>query len=104
MLYGSESELDDSDEEGEAPQRSAITGKQRKGGDYAARLRVDDDEPMDLLAGAASRITSKYFFVSFSVLAFHLPQVLVVILISPRYVHRCPISSETETRSRRRAL
>lgn len=61
VLYGSESELDDSDEEGEAPQRAAAAGKQRKGGDYAARLRVDDDEPMDLLAGAATRITSKRF-------------------------------------------
>lgn len=30
----------------------------RKGADQGARIRIDDDEPMDLLQGAASRITS----------------------------------------------
>lgn len=71
VLYGSESELDDSDEEGDGTQRpSAATGKQRKTPDYGARLRVDDDEPMDLLSGAASRITSKQRLVLF--LHFHL--------------------------------
>lgn len=54
-MYGSESEVDDSDDE-------MPSGHQERGGkrkDAGARLRVDDDEPMDLLAGAASRITSK---------------------------------------------
>ncbi|KIK91816.1 hypothetical protein PAXRUDRAFT_34789 [Paxillus rubicundulus Ve08.2h10] len=55
VLYGSESELDDSDDE-EKPQRDS--GSKRKGGDHGVRLRVDDDEPMDLLHGAASRITN----------------------------------------------
>jgi len=55
VLYSSDSDLGDSDEddgEGAAP-----TGKP-KGGDFASRLRVDNDEPMDLLSGAASRITN----------------------------------------------
>ncbi|OBZ70964.1 Ribosomal RNA-processing protein 12 [Grifola frondosa] len=56
VLYGSESEIDDSDEE-QAPVRNAPPSK-RKGKDAGARLRVDDDEPMDLLEGAASRVTS----------------------------------------------
>ncbi|KAK7692600.1 hypothetical protein QCA50_004232 [Cerrena zonata] len=53
VLYGSESELDDSDDEPSAQQERS--GKRK---DTGARLRVDDDEPMDLLAGAASRITN----------------------------------------------
>jgi ribosomal RNA-processing protein 12 len=55
-LYASESELDDSDEDDE--EVPAAAGR-RKGGDFAARLRVDDDEPMDLLSGAAARVTSE---------------------------------------------
>jgi len=51
VLYGSESEIEDSDDD--AP---PAYGK-RKGKDFSARLRVDD-EPMDLLSGAASRVTS----------------------------------------------
>ena len=56
VLYGSESELDDSDDEDGPAQNNA---SKRKGKDTGARLRVDDDEPMDLLSGAASRVTSK---------------------------------------------
>ena len=55
VLYGSESELGDSDDEMPSAQQQR-GGKRKDGG---ARLRVDDDEPMDLLAGAASRITSE---------------------------------------------
>jgi hypothetical protein len=58
VLYGSESELDDSDDE--APAGHSNAPSKRKGADYGARLRIDDDEPMDLLQGAASRITSEY--------------------------------------------
>ena len=56
VLYASESELGDSDEDDE--EVAAPAGKQR-GGRFAARLRLDDEEPMDLLSGAASRITSE---------------------------------------------
>ncbi|KAI0332309.1 NUC173-domain-containing protein [Cubamyces sp. BRFM 1775] len=56
VLYGSESELDDSDDE-DVPAQNAAS--KRRGKDTGARLRVDDDEPMDLLSGAASRVTSK---------------------------------------------
>ena len=56
VLYGSESELGDSDDEMPSAQQQR-GGKRKDGG---ARLRVDDDEPMDLLAGAASRITSEH--------------------------------------------
>lgn len=58
VLYGSESELDDSDDEVPAIRSSGPS--KRKGHEYGARLQVDDDEPMDLLQGAASRITSSY--------------------------------------------
>lgn len=57
VLYGSESELNESDDE-EQPQRGV--GSKRKGNDHGLRLRVDDDEPMDLLQGAVSRMTSVY--------------------------------------------
>ncbi|CDO72515.1 hypothetical protein BN946_scf184980.g56 [Trametes cinnabarina] len=55
VLYGSESELDDSDDEDAHAQNVA---SKRKGKDTGARLRVDDDEPMDLLSGAASKVTT----------------------------------------------
>ncbi|KAH9986533.1 NUC173-domain-containing protein [Russula compacta] len=55
VLYASESDLSDSDENEE--EVAATTGK-RRGGDFATRLRLDDDEPMDLLSGAAPRFTS----------------------------------------------
>ncbi|KAJ4483189.1 armadillo-type protein [Lentinula aciculospora] len=58
ILYGSESEVDatDDDEEivgGIRSQSRAKSKNQAQG----MRLRVDDDEPMDLLQGVASRIT-----------------------------------------------
>lgn len=54
VLYGSESELEDSDDD-EPESKGA-----KKKGNGGARLRVDDDEPMDLLSGAASKITSRF--------------------------------------------
>lgn len=56
VLYGSESEIEDSDDEDGSPQRAGTA--RRKGKDAVARLRVDNDDPMDLLSGAASRVTS----------------------------------------------
>ena len=53
VVYGSESEMEDSDEEEDAGGKKG-RGQSGKG----VRLRVDDDEPMDLLSGAASRVTS----------------------------------------------
>ncbi|KAJ3537295.1 hypothetical protein NMY22_g5649 [Coprinellus aureogranulatus] len=56
VLYGSESELgsdDDEDEDTTAPQPS----KNKKGG-AQVRIRMDDDEPMDLLHNISSKITS----------------------------------------------
>ncbi|KAG6920273.1 hypothetical protein DXG01_005042 [Tephrocybe rancida] len=55
VLYGSESELGDSDDE--APTQGNKQQK-KKQSEHGARLRLDDDEPMDLLSGAASRITN----------------------------------------------
>ncbi|KAH9047869.1 NUC173-domain-containing protein [Lactarius hengduanensis] len=55
VLYSSDSELGDNDEDEE--EVTAPAGK-HKGGDFAARLRLDNDSPMDLLSGAASRITN----------------------------------------------
>ncbi|KAI0305771.1 armadillo-type protein [Multifurca ochricompacta] len=55
VLYASESELGDSDKSDE---EVAGTTRKRKTETFATRLRLDDDEPMDLLSGAASRVTS----------------------------------------------
>ena len=59
VLYGSESELDDdSEDDRPAPQ---VQSKKKKAAEYGARLRLDDDEPTDLLQGATSKITSMLF-------------------------------------------
>ncbi|EGO00192.1 hypothetical protein SERLA73DRAFT_122251 [Serpula lacrymans var. lacrymans S7.3] len=55
VLYGSESEIDDSDDD-ERTSRPNAAAKRKA--DHGVRLRVDDDEPMDLLQGAAARLTS----------------------------------------------
>ncbi|KAJ7647107.1 armadillo-type protein [Roridomyces roridus] len=57
VLYGSESELEDSDDEAEPQKGRATAPPKKKGATQGARIRIDDDEPMDLLQGAASRIT-----------------------------------------------
>ena len=54
ILYGSESEMDDSEDEKHPPAKN----NPRK---QDVRLRMDDDEPMDLLEGAAARITGWSF-------------------------------------------
>ncbi|KZT21419.1 NUC173-domain-containing protein [Neolentinus lepideus HHB14362 ss-1] len=54
VLYGSESELESSDDEGP----SQPSKQKRRGNNVGARLRLDGDEPMDLLEGAASRIAT----------------------------------------------
>ncbi|KAJ7683246.1 armadillo-type protein [Mycena rosella] len=56
VLYGSESELEDSDDD-EPQQARAAVPRKKKGAEQGARIRMDDDEPMDLLQGVASRIT-----------------------------------------------
>ncbi|KAM6501995.1 Armadillo-type fold [Amanita muscaria] len=55
VLYGSESEADDSDEDGSNV--PATIPKKNNG--VGSRIRLDDDEPMDLLSGAALRVTGK---------------------------------------------
>ncbi|CAG8760832.1 3809_t:CDS:2, partial [Acaulospora colombiana] len=60
VLYGSESEVEDSDTEEVASKKTAQKGAPKKGGkedwNGATRLRVDDDEPMDLLEGTAGKL------------------------------------------------
>jgi len=63
-LYASESDISDSDEDGE---EATATNSKRRGGDFAARIRLDDDEPVDLLSGAASRFTSEQRHSLFSI-------------------------------------
>ncbi|KAG1771700.1 armadillo-type protein [Suillus occidentalis] len=58
VLYGSESELDDSDEDEQVSRPTGMAGPKRRGVEQGVRLRVDDDEPMDLLQGVASRLTN----------------------------------------------
>ena len=55
VLYGSESELEDSEDEGA---EAAPTASKKKQQNLGVRLRLDNDEPMDLLEGAATRVTS----------------------------------------------
>ncbi|KAF4621075.1 hypothetical protein D9613_000384 [Agrocybe pediades] len=55
VLYGSESELEDSDDD-QAP--DAPQGSKKRGAGQDVRLRMDDDEPMDLLQGASTRVTN----------------------------------------------
>ncbi|KAG7098810.1 hypothetical protein E1B28_000715 [Marasmius oreades] len=53
IIYGSESELDDSDDDQAAYRPEARSNKKQA---QEVRLRMDDDDPMDLLQGVASRI------------------------------------------------
>lgn len=53
VLYGSESEGEESDEE-DAPQQAK--GGKKKGKDSGARIRMDGDEPMDLLGGGTKLV------------------------------------------------
>ena len=85
MLYGSESELDDSEDE--APITRTNAPSKQKGADQGVRIRMDDGEPMDLLQGAVSRITSEH--VSFSV------QILILISF---YQMRNPIDVASPAR------
>jgi len=55
VLYGSEDESEGS--ENDESNASAIKEKGIKEG---ARLRLDDDDPMDLLDGVAVKVTSTY--------------------------------------------
>jgi ribosomal RNA-processing protein 12 len=55
VLYGSESESEAGDSDGGETQNP-----QKRNQPRGARLRVDDDEPMDLLEGAATRVTSMF--------------------------------------------
>ena len=59
MLYGSESELGSDDEEDEE-MATAQASKSKKGG-AQVRIRMDDDEPMDLPHNISSKVTSKSF-------------------------------------------
>jgi hypothetical protein len=83
VLYGSESELDDSDDE-----HRAIPIRKGKDPVYGTRLRADDEEPMDLLQGVASRITSIPF------------NGMIVIMSHPTNLHRLCIGSSPQAGSR----
>lgn len=56
VLYG-----DDSDSEAEDDEEEENTRGRKKRGDVrgGARLRVDNDQPMDLLESAVTQVTSK---------------------------------------------
>jgi len=56
VLYGSGSEGEDEDEEEESSTHAKTPKKASK---YGARIRADDDDPMDLLSGAAARVTGE---------------------------------------------
>jgi ribosomal RNA-processing protein 12 len=88
VLYGSESELDDSDEDEQVSRPTA--GPKRKGIEQGVRLRVDDDEPMDLLQGVASRLTSGCSSCAW---------IYIVYLF-----YRCPSQPTPQARSRCRSL
>lgn len=56
VIYG-----DDSDSEAEDEEEEENTGSRKKRGDThgGARLRVDNDQPMDLLESAVTQVTSE---------------------------------------------
>jgi len=60
VLYGSESEIDGENDEGPQGGDSNTTHRSRKSKSTKTdtHLRIDDDEPMDLLHGTAAKITS----------------------------------------------
>jgi ribosomal RNA-processing protein 12 len=68
VLYGSESDVEDSEADeptmprhGGPNQKPAKAGKKGKSQiDTGTRLRVDDDQPMDLLEGAAGNVMSMH--------------------------------------------
>lgn len=75
VLYGSESELDESDQEHHASHKAASASRKNKkesGRVAGTRLRVDNDEPIDLLRGATGNVTCKKLisFLPFSFLVF----------------------------------
>lgn len=57
VLYGSGSEGEDEEDEEDKP--SAHVKTHKKASEYGARIRADDDDPMDLLSGAAARVTGE---------------------------------------------
>ncbi|KAH9485194.1 Ribosomal RNA-processing protein 12 [Psilocybe cubensis] len=57
VLYGSESELDDSDDE-QAADAAPSSSKKKNNSRGDVRLRLDGDEPIDLLQGAATHLTN----------------------------------------------
>lgn len=65
VLYGSESESEGEDEE----PNIAAQKKSGKRGDRGARLRIDDDEPMDLLHGASASIMSEFISCAFPLIS-----------------------------------
>lgn len=90
VLYGSESEIEDSDEDDDGAEASG----RRKDVAGGARLRIDADEPLDFLQGAASHITSASFpHTLFTRYAAELSIVL-----------SCHIQEAETTRSRRLSL
>ncbi|KAJ2931221.1 hypothetical protein H1R20_g5799, partial [Candolleomyces eurysporus] len=57
VLYGSESELGDDDDDEDGAPAQAQSSKDKKGSSQV-RLRVDDDEPMDLLHDISAKVTT----------------------------------------------
>ncbi|KAG8998021.1 hypothetical protein FRB93_013914 [Tulasnella sp. JGI-2019a] len=55
VLYGSDSDIGDDEAEGDRLRQEEATDKKKAKG-REVRLRVDDDDPMDLLAGTAGNI------------------------------------------------
>ncbi|KAJ7578515.1 armadillo-type protein [Mycena floridula] len=58
VLYGSESELGDSDDEDGRESNKVPQQSKKKAAGNVTRLRMDGDNPIDLLQGAASRLTN----------------------------------------------
>lgn len=68
VLYGSESELSESEDEQDkkSSKRAMIEIPNRQGQrgiQSSARLRMDDDDPMDLLEGTLGKISSMSTFI-----------------------------------------
>jgi ribosomal RNA-processing protein 12 len=80
VLYGSESELEDSDDE---DVHTAQSKSGKKTMEQGARLRLDDDEPMDLLQGAAGNVISTSPSIS----------TIIIIISHVHFLNRCKVKS-----------
>jgi hypothetical protein len=107
-LYGSESEIEESEVDeptmlghGGPNQKFAKAQKKSKSQvDSGTRLRVDDDEPMDLLEGAAGNFTSTHFITDFAELHLRCSNQRLLRNVTGSLVKKQPSSKQMKIQAR----